>query len=379
MTIKLYDENAYTKEFTAEVLECNECKKGYEILLDKTAFFPEAGGQPADKGTIDGIEVIDVQIREETVYHYTKTPIEVGKTVEGVLNFERRFNFMQNHSGEHIISGIVNRLYGFDNVGFHLSEEFATIDFNGTLDREQLDEIERLANKCVFENVDIKAYYPTDSELKNIKYRSKKELDVAIRIVEIGNTDVCACCAPHVRKTGEIGIIKLLDFERMRGGIRIIFKCGNFALLDYQNKYKNIAEISALLSAKQNETAAAVKQLDEKLTLQNQEIQNLKKRLINIIVASGEADKKAAFYEGFDVKELQLLADSLHKNYGGLKAVFSKTEQGFNFAICDEAESLDEFFKGFKANFNVRGGGRNGMVQGSVAASADELKSFFKN
>ena len=379
MTIKLYDENAYTKEFTAEVLECNECKKGYEILLDKTAFFPEAGGQPADKGTIDGIEVTDVQIREETVYHYTKTPIEVGKTVAGVLNFERRFNFMQNHSGEHIISGIVNRLYGFDNVGFHLSEEFATIDFNGTLDREQLDEIERLANKCVFENVDIKAYYPTDSELKNIKYRSKKELDGAIRIVEIGNTDVCACCAPHVRKTGEIGIIKLLDFERMRGGIRIIFKCGNFALLDYQNKYKNIAEISALLSAKQNETAAAVKQLDEKLILQNQEIQNLKKRLINIIVASGDADKKAAFYEGFDVKELQLLADSLHKNYGGLKAVFSKTEQGFNFAICDEAESLDEFFKGFKSSFNVRGGGRNGMVQGSVVASADELKSFFKN
>lgn len=379
MTIKLYDENAYTKEFTAEVLECNECKKGYEILLDKTAFFPEAGGQPADKGTIDGIEVIDVQIREETVYHYTKTPLEVGKTVEGVLNFERRFNFMQNHSGEHIISGIVNRLYGFDNVGFHLSEEFATIDFNGTLDREQLDEIERLANKCVFENVDIKAYYPTDSELKNIKYRSKKELDGAIRIVEIGNTDVCACCAPHVRKTGEIGIIKLLDFERMRGGIRIIFKCGSFALLDYQNKYKNIAEISALLSAKQNETAAAVKQLDEKLILQNQEIQNLKKRLINIIVASGDADKKAAFYEEFDVKELQLLADSLHKNYGGLKAVFSKTEQGFNFAICDEAESLDEFFKGFKSSFNVRGGGRNGMVQGSVVASADELKSFFKN
>ena len=377
--IKLYDNDAYTKEFTAEVLECNECKKGYEILLDKTAFFPEAGGQPADKGTIDGIEVTDVQIREETVYHYTKTPIEVGKTVEGVLNFERRFNFMQNHSGEHIISGIVNRLYGFDNVGFHLSEEFATIDFNGTLDREQLDEIERLANKCVFENVDIKAYYPTDSELKNIKYRSKKELDGAIRIVEIGNTDVCACCAPHVRKTGEIGIIKLLDFERMRGGIRIIFKCGNFALLDYQNKYKNIAEISALLSAKQNETAAAVKQLDEKLILQNQEIQNLKKRLINIIVASGDADKKAAFYEGFDVKELQLLADSLHKNYGGLKAVFSKTEQGFNFAICDEAESLDEFFKGFKSSFNVRGGGRNGMVQGSVVASADELKSFFKN
>lgn len=377
--IKLYDNDAYIKEFEAEVLECNECENGFKILLDKTAFFPEAGGQPADKGTLDGVEVTDVQIKQETVYHYTKTPLEVGKTVKGVLDFSRRFNFMQNHSGEHIISGIVNSIYGFDNVGFHLSEEFATIDFNGTLDREQLDEIEILANKCVFENADIKAYYPTDEELKNIKYRSKKELDGAIRIVQIGNTDICACCAPHVKKTGEIGIIKLLDFERMRGGIRIVFKCGSFALLDYQNKYKNIAEISALLSAKQNETALAVKQLDEKLSLQNQEIQSLKKRMINIIVSSFSDDKNIAFYEGFDVKELQLLADSLHKTCGGLKAVFSKTEQGFNFAICDEAEALDEFFKGFKSSFNVRGGGRNGMVQGSVQATEDELKSFFEN
>ncbi len=376
---KLYDENAYIKEFKACVVSCEKCEKGYETVLDQTAFFPEAGGQPADNGTLDGVEVLDVQIKEETVYHYTKTPFEVGKTVEGKLNFERRFNFMQNHSGEHIISGIVNSIYGFDNVGFHLSEEFATIDFNGTLDREQLDQIEILANKCVFENVDIKAFYPTDEQLKNIKYRSKKELDGAIRIVQIGNTDVCACCAPHVRKTGEIGIIKLLDFERMRGGIRIIFKCGSFALLDYQNKYKNIAEISALLSAKQNETAEAVKQLDQKATKQNQEIQNLKKRMINIIVSSFSKDKNVGFYEDFDVRELQLLADSLHKTYGGLKAVFSKTEQGFNFAICDEADALDEFFKSFKTSFNVRGGGRNGMVQGSVVAEMDELQSFFEN
>lgn len=376
---KLYDENAYIKEFKACVVSCEKCEKGYETALDQTAFFPEAGGQPADNGTLDGVEVLDVQIREETVYHYTKTPFEIGKTVEGKLDFERRFNFMQNHSGEHIISGIVNKIYGFDNVGFHLSEEFATIDFNGILDREQLDQIEILANKCVFENVDIKAYYPTDEQLKNIKYRSKKELDGAIRIVQIGDTDICACCAPHVRKTGEIGIIKLLDFERMRGGTRIVFKCGSFALADYQNKYKNIAEISALLSAKQNETADAVKQLDQKATKLNQEIQNLKKRMINIIVSSFTKDKNIGFYEDFDVRELQLLADSLHKTYGGLKAVFSKTEQGFNFAICDEADALDEFFKGFKQGFNVRGGGRSGMVQGSIVAEMDELKSYFEN
>lgn len=377
--IKLYDENAYIKEFKACVVSCEKCEKGYETVLDQTAFFPEAGGQMADRGTLDGVEVLDVQIKAETVYHYTKTPFEIGKTVEGKLDFERRFNFMQNHSGEHIISGIVNKIYGFDNVGFHLSEEFATIDFNGILDREQLDQIEILANKCVFENADIKAYYPTDAELENIKYRSKKELDGAIRIVQIGDTDICACCAPHVRKTGEIGIIKLLDFERMRGGTRIVFKCGSFALADYQNKYKNIAEISALLSAKQNETADAVKQLDQKATKLNQEIQNLKKRMINIIVSSFTKDKNIGFYEDFDVKELQLLADSLHKTYGGLKAVFSKTEQGFNFAICDEADALDEFFKGFKQGFNVRGGGRNGMVQGSIVAEMDELKSYFEN
>ncbi|MBQ6825991.1 MAG: hypothetical protein IJP34_04965 [Clostridia bacterium] len=380
MTEKLYDLDSYIKEFTATVLECDERDGRYKILLNKTAFFPEGGGQPSDIGFLDDIEVFDVRESGDKIYHYTDKPLKKGEEVKGRINFERRFDFMQQHSAEHIASGIANKLFGCENVGFHLSEDIVTFDFDKMLSREQINEIELLCNKAVFENNRIKAYYPKKEELKNLEYRSKKELDGAIRIVEIENADICACCAPHVNKTGEIGLIKLLSTEKLRGGIRIELKAGNRALTDYNERYEATRKIGEMLAVKYNETYEAVERLNNNLSEQKAQITDLKRRILEMRAESfnPKSDKTAEFLENADMKELQAYADKLYKKAGGIRGVFSlKAEGEYSFVICGEADELSEFFAEFKSKFTVKGGGRNGMVQGSVIAEKDSLSSVF--
>ena len=381
MTEKLYDLDSYIKEFTATVLECDERDGRYKILLNKTAFFPEGGGQPSDIGFLDDIEVFDVRESGDKIYHYTDKPLKKGEEIKGRINFERRFDFMQQHSAEHIASGIANKLFGCENVGFHLSEDIVTFDFDKMLSREQINEIELLCNKAVFENNRIKAYYPNKDELKELEYRSKKELDGAIRIVEIENADICACCAPHVNKTGEIGLIKLLGTEKLRGGIRIELKAGNRALTDYNERYEETRKIGEMLAVKYNETAEAVERLNKTLSEQKAQITDLKRRILEMRAESfnPETDKTAEFLENADMKELQAYADKLYKKAGGIRAVFSlKAEGEYSFVICGEPNELSEFFADFKSKFTVKGGGRNGMVQGSVEVGYNELVGFYK-
>lgn len=377
-TARLFDEDSYLKEFTANVLSCEPFGEKWAVILDKTAFFPEAGGQPSDKGTLGGADVLDVQIdKDGVITHICDAPMREN-TVCGTVDFARRFVFMQNHTGEHIISGIVHKLYGLDNIGFHLSEDkFVTLDFNGDLTRTQLDDIEMRANRIVWDGAPVLAYYPDAQDLKNISYRSKKELDGDIRIVSIEGCDVCACCAPHVKDASAVGVIKLLDTEKMHGGTRIVMKCGKWALYDYREKYANVAAISAVTSAKQQDTADAVEKLYNQLTAEKQRVSALKRRLIAEMVKTADPDCGAVFEDGLDIKEMQLFADGLYKAYGGIKGVFSSAVDGYGFAICGGAEELDEFFADFKKKFAVRGGGRNGMVQGNVTADEDKIKLCF--
>ncbi|MEE1074620.1 MAG: alanyl-tRNA editing protein [Acutalibacteraceae bacterium] len=233
MTEKLYDIDSHLKEFTATVIDSYQKADGYVTVLDRTAFFPEGGGQASDIGYINDAEVYDVRIQDGIIYHYTTKPFKKGETVLGKLDFERRFDFMQQHSAEHIVSGIAHKYYACENVGFHLGEDIVTLDFDKSLTREDILRIEALSNEAVFKNVGIKAYYPDSEAIKAIEYRSKKEIEGAVRIVEIEGVDSCACCAPHVNFSGEIGLIKLLGFERLRGGVRIELKAGRRALEDY--------------------------------------------------------------------------------------------------------------------------------------------------
>lgn len=377
MTERIYEKDSYIADFSAAVLECQKTDNGYAVVLDATAFFPEGGGQFGDTGTIDGVKVFDTQIKDGIIYHYTEDAVRLGTSVGCKLNFSRRFAFMQNHSGEHIVSAVTKKLYGLNNVGFHLGEDFVTVDFDGELTREQLCAIETAVNEYVWKNLPITAYYPMPTELESIDYRSKKQIDGDVRLVEIKGCDICACCAPHVKNTGEIGIVKLLDFERMRGGVRIVIKCGRFALDDYRVKYDNIANISALLSAKQDKAFESVNILDEKFTSERQKNIELKKKIADMTVDCADSSTKYIFLSDCETKDLQLIADRLYKKHGGIRAAFSGEDENFSFAICGNDAELQEFFAKFKAKLNVRGGGRNGMVQGAVLETAEKIKLCF--
>ena len=369
MTVKLYDMDSHLSEFSATVLSCENAI----AVLDKTAFFPEGGGQTSDTGFIDGVKVLDVQIKDGVIYHYLERDIETGKTVNCKIDWEERFRKMQNHSGEHIISGIVHSLYGYDNVGFHLSKTEMTMDFNGMLTRDDLQKIELLANKAVWGNVKFNCYYP--ESLENLEYRSKLDLTEDVRIVEIEGYDRCACCAPHVNSSSEIGIIKILDFEKCKGGVRLWVKCGADALTDYNLKYQSGLKISSLLCAEQDNIAEAVEKLLETEGELKFKITDLKRRLI--------AEKVKAFCCGneistefetdMDIKELQLYADALYKKAGGIRAVFSGKENEYFFAIVGDEAPLQELFAKMKQSLNIRGGGRGSMVQGTVFASKADI------
>lgn len=376
-TVKLYDLDSFKQSFSGTVLSCHACEKGYAVVLDQTVFFPEGGGQPSDQGLLNEVRVFDVQIDNEIITHYTESPLQEGSTVVGTIDFDRRFDFMQNHSGEHIVSGVLHRLFGLDNVGFHLGEDVVTLDCNGILSREQILEAEKQANRLVFENHETRIWYPDETELENMNYRSKKELDGAIRMVEFEGADRCACCAPHVKTTGQIGFIKLLDTEKMRGGTRIYMKCGNRALADYNEKYENVREIGNLLSAKQEETAEAVFRLNDQLTEEKQKNAALKRRLIETMISFSREEQRLVCEEGLDGKELQLLADGLFRKKGGICGAFTPSNGGFAFALCGNEEELNEVFADFKNRFSVRGGGRNGLVQGTVQTNRDSLNSYF--
>lgn len=378
MTKKLYDIDSHLFEFTATVIDSYPFADGFATILDQTAFFPEGGGQASDVGFLDDAKVYDVQIKDEIIYHYTTKQFQKGANVNGRIDSCRRFDYMQQHSGEHIVSGVAHSLYGCENVGFHLGADIVTLDFDKPLSKEQILKIEQLANEAIFKNVKFNTYYPDEETLSTLDYRSKKELSGAIRIVEIENTDMCACCAPHVKQAAEIGIIKLLDSEKLRGGVRIEMKCGKRALDDFNEKYDNVRKISSALAVRQNEVALGVDRLLEGIKELKYKITGLKKQIIEskVAVFENKAEKTCIFETDLEIKELQIFADSLYKAYGGIRAVFSPADNCFSFAVCGESDALDDFFKTFKAEFTVRGGGRNGMVQGTVIATEKELQDF---
>ena len=373
MTVKLYEQDSHLKKFTATVLTCEKREDFYAVVLDKTAFFPESGGQIGDKGYIGNAFVFDTQIENETIYHFVKEKVNIGETVNCRIDWYTRFANMQNHSGEHIISGLVHKHFGYDNVGFHLSRNEMTLDFNGFLDEHDLEKIETLANEAIFNNVPFRAYFPEN--FRELEYRSKLDLTENVRIVEIEGIDRCACCAPHVNSASEIGIIKILNSTKNKGGIRLFVKCGYDALQYYNLILKSTAKISDLLCVKREETALGVEKALEQMGELKLKNTDLKHRLIeqkvkNYIVKS---EITADFEKDFDIKELQMYADKLYKAYGGIRAVFSGEENEYSFAICGEEEKLQNLFKNFKESLNVKGGGRNGMVQGTVFANENEI------
>jgi alanyl-tRNA synthetase len=380
MTEKLFYADSHLDSMEAVVLACEAVENGYAVILDRTVFFPEGGGQPADTGIIAGIRVTDVQEQDGLIRHILTEPIAVGSQVSGRLDWDRRFSCMQNHSGEHIVSGLVHSRFGYSNVGFHMGSEAVTMDFNGRITADELKEVELQANRIVTANLRITADFPEPDELSSMKYRSKIEIDGPVRIVTIPGVDRCACCAPHVSFTGEIGIIKLIGSERYKGGTRVSMLCGFRALKDYEKRSEQIAALSVRLSSKPDDVAEAV----ERLMLEMEGMKEKKNRLQRELYARRAEDETVgrrnllAIEEDLTPAELRYLANAYLERLEGVAAVFTGDEQqGYQYVIGSGDRDCRELGKSCNRALNGRGGGSAQMVQGSVKAGREEIEKWF--
>ena len=381
---KLFYENVTITDFTATVVSCEAAEDGkqYRVLLDATAFFPEEGGQSADKGTLNELPVLDVQIKNDLIYHYISEPLEPGTSVTGHVDWEQRFDFMQQHSGEHIVSGLVHERFGYNNVGFHLSLNEVTLDFDGELTPAQVREIELRANGIIYRNLPVEITYPSKEELANLSYRSKIEIEGQVRIVTIPDVDVCACCAPHVAHTGEIGMIKITNCQSHRGGVRLNILCGARALADYNKKQDSVTAVSVALSAKQDLIADAVLKLKEDMLRQQERINTLQAQLLNFRVstlpAPSESENAVLFVDKMDTIAIRNTVNQLVENYTGYCGVFSGDEEtGYSFIVGSKHKDCKELAQIFRNEFGAKCGGNSPMIQGSVIATQTKIQTIF--
>lgn len=383
-TEKLYEnsENGYIYDFDARVIDVFPFSDGFAVELDRTAFFPEGGGQSADKGTLEGLAVKDIQIKDGKILHIVDSPIAVGATVHGSIDEKVRFARMQNHSGEHIVSGIIHSLFGIENVGFHISKCEMTIDTSEPLTDEMIEKIELKANRAIWENREIKCFYPDGDTLSNMEYRSKTELSGDVRIVEIDGVDRCACCAPHVRRTGEVGAIHIKSHIKYKKGTRLTVVCGEWAF-DYYNLLASAAsKLSRALSAPTEEIYDAFMKKEELLSEKLCEIRALKEKLLSIKLSSlSPTDKNICIFEdGCDTGLLRkLVNDGLHLT-GGLFAAFSARDGGgYAYVIGTKEGDLSSLAKQISASLGGRGGGKGPMITGYVESDEETIKEYFDN
>lgn len=380
MTEKLYYKDAYIKEFSATVIICRECESGYDVVLDKTAFFPEEGGQYSDTGSINGAKVIYVYEKEQTIHHVCKEPLSPGQSVFCVLDFEERLEKMQCHTAEHILSGLFHKYHGLENVGFHLGAVDVTMDVSSPLSREELDSIESLANGIVYKNVKVSATFPSCQELLTMNYRSKLDLKENVRIVTVGEYDACACCAPHVSYTGEIGAIKILDTEKLRGGMRLHIAAGRRAMRIFDSLYKTALNVSDLISIPKNELASGVENLLSNLVRVRGEYERFRldsfiERAEKLPVTKNNA---VLHFKGAQPNELRELAKLLTDRVGEYLVLTSGEDGSLQYVITTKTHDVKDVIKDINLSLNGRGGGKGNMASGTFAASIEEVEKYFK-
>ena len=376
---KLFYDSAYIRTFEAKVLSCEKGKKGYEVALDQTAFYPEGGGQLSDTGALNGVKVLHVSEKGEEIIHELEAPLEEGVLAEGVIDWQKRYDNMQQHTGEHIFSGLVHKHFGYDNVGFHMGTDEVTVDFNGVLTQEQLDELEDEANQLIYDNVPVKVFYPSKEELEELDYRSKKELTGLVRIVEIPGGDICACCGTHVETTGEVGLIKLRTMINYKGGVRISMLCGRRALMDYRERLKDEIRISNLLSAKLALVPDAVEKMKNESQEKDLALGRLWQQLLEKKAESypESTEVLAVFEEGLSPVQLRQLATMLYeKGKGKIVGVFSgnEDEQVYQYALGSSQADMRKLSKAMNGALNGRGGGSNLMAQGTFKAAESAIR-----
>ncbi|MDO4620289.1 MAG: alanine--tRNA ligase-related protein [Lachnospiraceae bacterium] len=386
LTEKLYDREPYAKEFSATVVWA----EGDEVVLDRTLFFPEEGGQSPDTGRLNGREVCDVQIVDGRIHHYLKSdadaePLKEGQTVQGELDWERRFSNMQQHSGEHLVSGIVNRLFGFDNVGFHLSDREVTLDFNGVIPEDRLTEIELLANRAIYANVECVIRFTTKEERSGLFYRSKLDLEGEVRLVEFPGYDVCACCAPHVRRTGEIGSIRIIKCVNHKGGVRMSILCGERAAVFAAEEHRIVAEAAGMLTTSADQICPQVRKLQTANIEMKGKLRQFAAKSLDAEIAAVDpaAEQVLLFAEDLEASAVRSVVNRLAAEHAGLCAVFIGTDEaGYSFVIGSGTaggDAREAIKKMQSAGFAARGGGKPVMVQGSLQGNAAAIREVLQS
>lgn len=387
----LFETDSYVKEFSAQVLSCekDEERNLYAVVLSATAFFPEGGGQTSDKGFLGGLEVMDVQTVDGEVLHFVSEPLAVESMVEGKIDWNLRFRKMQNHSGEHLFCGMIHNLFGYDNVGFHMNETEVTLDVNGPLSIEDLMKIEKMANDAIVQRIPITVAFPDAQEAQSLEYRSKLELTEGIRLVTIEGIDVCACCAPHVCNTAEIGLIHVMEYLPHRGGTRIVLRCGSSAYDDYNEISNHNSTIVRLLSAKRYETGKAVENLMERFQNLQKDMSMYKRAVTEMTVSavkeelqnrsSEEHGPQLIFSEILDMSQLRNLINECKEGREFMIAGFlGNDEKGYDYIISGGEEKLPDFAKRMNAALNGRGGGNLQMIQGHLQTTQEKIREFLK-
>ena len=376
---KIYETDPYVQNFTAQVLSCTPAQGGFAVVLDRTAFFPEGGGQPCDTGTLGAARVLAVHTDGVTITHTTDAPLTPGDTVEGCLHWPARLDAMQQHTGEHILSGILHQMFGAENVGFHIGTDAVRMDTSVPISAEGLREAELSANRIIWENVPVLITYPTPEELAALTYRSKKEIAGQVRIVTIPGADVCACCGTHTAATGQVGQIKILTSENYKGGVRLSVVCGGRALREAQAMRSRQADIGALLSAKADQTAVAVHRVYDEYTALKFAHFGLCSQLFDALAAQLGPDETAIrTVPGLDPDGLHRLAARLSEATTGLCAALTPSEKGTGYCIAQAGGDVRALTKALNAALNGRGGGKPGICQGSCAATPEQVEEFLK-
>ena len=374
-TRKLYYEDSHLREFTAAVVDCRQTEKGYEILLDQTAFYPEGGGQACDLGVLADARVLDVQEKGEQVWHLCDRALTVGQIVTGQIDWTRRFDLMQQHTGEHILSGLIHSRFGYANSGFHVGTQLMEVDFDGPISPDELAELEAQANRVIWQNLPVNCWYPSPEELPNVPYRTKRQLPWPVRIVEIPGVDTCACCGVHVKTTGEVGLIKIISCVKFHSGVRLEMVCGGRAYGYVSQIFEQNRQVSQLLSAKMPETAQAVQKLLDGYNAEKFRAAGLEKQVFDAI-AQGYAGQENAvhFASGLTGGGVRELADRIGKVCTGVAAVFSgDDESGYQMCLISQNTDVRELGRKLTEALSGRGGGKPNAFQGSVKATKDQI------
>ena len=380
-TFALYDQNAYQDCFSAKVLSCGQDtdNEHFHVILDQTCFFPEQGGQSADTGRInDEVNVLDVQIKNGIIDHLTDRPVEVGSVVSGKIDFTRRFDFMQHHTGEHIFSGLVNKTYGYHNVGFHLSDRTVSMDYDGFLTMDQVRAIEWEANQVIWKNLPVEIFWPDKEKLDQISYRSKKEISGRLRLVTIPEVDVCACCAPHVKRTGEIGQLMVVSSARYKGGTRLHILCGGRALKAARQDADFLSEAGQLLSCSKENLASQIKAMIYRENELVRMLEESKAAELKKLVDGLPAEKKNVILsaEQINEKTASEAADRLSQLHHGICGVLFADGAKQRVVLVSRTIPLRAVVQVLRQSTGFKGGGDDGCIRGMIDLDAEHLEKW---